>query len=192
MAGTAEAFNDVISEAGIRVRFMALQDRSYEEIEMACIECIRGRKYSSMPTVAEMLDFIGGGSVEDRAQVEAAKVWKAVIDFGGYRSVCFDDAVTQAVIVNGFGGWPKMCSELKVDEQKWFIKEFCQIYGAYSRQKLTHTGTLGGIGDNPKGVALIGDPEKVKAILGTPQIEQKFEADHVSSTVKKLTDNIGS
>lgn len=162
MAGVAESFGSPLSEAGLLVRYAALSEYSIEQVEMAAIECIKSRRFSSMPTVAEMIDFIGG-RIEDRAEIEAAKVWKAVTDCGAYRDVVFDDAHTQAVIEYGFGGWTKMCGELLVDQQKWFLKEFMRMYGAYSRQNVRRGGVLTGLAVN-KQPTLIGDPAKAQAV----------------------------
>lgn len=169
MAGMAESFNASISTPGLQVRFAAMEEFTIEQIEQACVSCIKSRRFSAMPTVGEIIEFISGGRVEDVAEVEAAKVWKAVTEYGAYRDIVFDDAVTQAVIEYGFGGWTKMCGELKVDEQKWFLKEFCRMYGSYSRQNVRRGGVLTGLAVN-KSPVLIGDPAKAALVMAdTPR-----------------------
>jgi ribosomal protein S8 len=50
-----------------------------------------------------------------------------------------------AVISTGFGGWVQMCTELMVDQEKWFQKDFSKIYSAYAKQNIKHQGYLSGL-----------------------------------------------
>ena len=94
----------------------------------------------------ELIELVTGvsGNLEDRACVEAGNVLQAVKRVGAYNSVKFDDPVTQAVISQGFGGWVKLCNELKSTEEKWFQKDFVRIYQAYAREGIKHNGHLAG------------------------------------------------
>jgi hypothetical protein len=77
--------------------------------------------------------------------VEAGKVLTAIARHGGYASVVFDDPVTQAVIVQAYGSWVKLCEECGVEEpEKWFRKDFAKTWAAYSRQGVQQHGHLPG------------------------------------------------
>lgn len=112
----------------------------------------------------------------DKAEVEAGKVLDAIGRHGSYASVVFDDAVTQAVIVQAYGGWVKLCQACGVEEsESWFRKNFAKTWAAYSRQGVKQSGHLPGLFeitnsgngyhehiDPPK---LVGDPAKARAVL---------------------------
>jgi hypothetical protein len=134
------------------------------------------RKYTSMPTPADFLEHLGGGSVEDKAEVEAGKVLDAIGRHGVYASVVFDGSVTQAVIVQAYGGWPKLCADCGVEEsEQWFRKNFAKTWAAYARQGVQQSGHLPGlieISKHSNGFyehipvpQLIGDPAKARAVL---------------------------
>ncbi|CAK7044191.1 MAG: hypothetical protein DELT_02959 [Desulfovibrio sp.] len=176
MLGVAENYGQSLSSEGISVRFKALASYAIGEIERAALSIIVCRKYTSMPTIADFLEHMGGGSAEDKAEVEAGKVLTAIAKHGAYASVVFDDSVTQAVIVQAYGGWVKLCQDCGVEEsEKWFRKDFAKIWAAYSRQSVKQSGHLPGIFEitncssghfehvpPPK---LIGDPVKARAVL---------------------------
>ena len=169
MIGMAENFNAQLSPTGIAMRFECLREHSIETIRQAALSIVKSRKYTNMPTVADFEEFLGGGRAEDIAEVESGKVIDAIKKYGGYANVCFDNPVTQAVIVNGFGGWTTMCSELMVDQHKFFIKDFNRIYSAYSRQNHKRFGRLDGLGNNK--TVYIGDPKACFQIENTKQEE---------------------
>lgn len=148
MAGVAENFNATLSKPGLSLRFEALREYSIQAVEKAAHAILRSRKYTSMPTVAEFLEYLGGSSTEDLACIEGVKVLNAVKQVGPYRSVVFDDAVTQAVIQHSFGGWEKINAELTMDNEKWFLKDFEKAYKAFSRQGIKLHGKLLGISDH--------------------------------------------
>lgn len=177
MAGLAESLGSELSEAGLKIYFCGLQEYSIEEVRQAATAIFKTRKFTKMPTGADFIEFITGGSVDDVANVEAAKVWQAIVDHGAYSNICFDDATTQAVVKQCFGGWTRLCAEMMIDQQKWFIKEFIAYYGAYSRQKVKHYGALPGLASGD--VKLVGDKLKAQAVLeaGKPlaQLEGSVE-----------------
>ena len=174
--GVAECYGQSLSAQGIVLRFKLLERFDYAEVEKAALSIMATRKYTSMPTPADFLEHISGGSAEDKAEVEAGKVLAAIGKHGAYSSVVFDDPTTQAVIVQAYGGWPKLCADCGVEEsENWFRKNFAKAWAAYSRQGVKLTGHLPGIIevtnsangyfehiDPPK---LIGDPTKARAVL---------------------------
>jgi hypothetical protein len=176
MAGLAENFGAQTTREGIAMRFAALAEYSIEQVEQAAYKLLRNRKYTTMPTVADFIEHMNGGNVADRAEIEAAKVCRAVAEVGAYGTVAFDDPVTQAVIEYGYGGWPKLChcDELDRGDHKWFRHSFVKIYTSYSNQGLEYRGALPGITDaanqlngyeRDEGVALVGDQSKAQGVL---------------------------
>lgn len=174
--GVAECYGQSLSAQGIALRFKLLEQFGFAEVEKAALSVMATRKYTSMPTPADFLEHIRGGNAEDKAEVEAGKVLDAIGRHGAYSSVVFDDAVTQAVIVQAYGGWPKLCAECGVEEtENWFRKNFAKTWAAYARQGVKQSGHLPGIIEisnysngyhehipPPK---LVGDPDKAKAVL---------------------------
>ena len=176
MQAIAECFGQSLSAQGIALRFRLLEAHPLAEVEQASLALMTTRKYTTMPPPAEFLEFLTGGSLEDRAEVEAGKVLQAISQHGRYASVVFDDAVTQAVIVQAYGGWVKLCSDCGVEEsEKWFRKEFVKIHVAYSRRGVEHFGSLAGLHeiynssngfmDALEAAKLVGDTAKALAIL---------------------------
>lgn len=174
--GVAECYGQSLSAQGIALRFRLLEQFDFAEVEKAALSVMATRKYTTMPTPADFLEHISGGSAEDKAEVEAGKVLDAIGRHGAYSSVVFDDAVTQAVIVQAYGGWVKLCQTCGVEEsENWFRKNFAKTWAAYSRQGVKQSGHLPGLFeimnhsngyhehiDPPK---LIGDPAKARAVL---------------------------
>ena len=174
--GVAECYGQSLSAQGIALRFKLLEQFSFAEVQNAALSIMATRKYTSMPTPAEFLEHIGGGAAEDKAEVEAGKVLSAIGRHGAYASVVFDDAVTQAVIVQAYGGWPKLCADCGVEESEhWFRKNFAKTWAAYSRQGVKQAGHLPGLFETsnrsngylehiepPK---LVGAPGKARAVL---------------------------
>lgn len=173
--GVADCYGQTLTAQGMVLRFKMLEHADYGDVEKAALSIMASRKYSSMPTPADFIEHIGGGRVEDQAEVEAGKVLDAVGRVGGYASVAFDDAVTQAVIAKAYGGWPKLCETIGTEEdEQWFRKNFAKTWGAYCRQGIVQHGHLPGrseIGNGSNGllhteqIRLVGDKAKAQAIL---------------------------
>jgi hypothetical protein len=174
--GVAECYSQSLSAQGIALRFKMLEQFDFAEVQNAAYSVMVTRKYTSMPTPADFLEHISGGNPEDKAEVEAGKVLEAIGRHGAYASVVFDDAVTQAVIVQAYGGWPKLCAVCGVEESEhWFRKNFAKTWAAYSRQGVKQASYLPGIFEStncsngyhgcvepPK---VVGDPAKARALL---------------------------
>lgn len=172
MQGLADNFGAELSAPGLEMRFEVLKAYPLQQVQQAAMTLLATRKFMKMPTVAEFLEHLHGGSCDDKAEVEAGKVIRAIEQHGGYASVAFDDPVTQAVICQGFGGWAKLCEELNASEEKWFRKDFAKMYAAYARQRVEVFGHLPGrfelmaAAENSRfgPPALIGDQAKAAAI----------------------------
>jgi len=168
--------NDEPKEFLIGAYYMALEKYSIEDIERAFGYAMIGLKW--FPKPVELIEFIkygegGAGNLEDIAMVQATAVINAIRGVGFYKSVVFDDPVTMAVVEQGWGGWMKIC-DLRVDDQKWFIKDFIKIYKAYSNQGIKKYGHLIGYHEDnnlshwPEKVeppVLIGDKIKATGVL---------------------------
>ncbi len=174
--GVADCYSQTLTAQGIALRFKMLMQFEYVEVERAALSIMASRKYTSMPTPADFLEHIGGGSAEDKAEVEVGKVLSAISSHGGYASVVFDNPVTQAVIVQAYGGWVKLCEECGRDEpEKWFRKEFAKTWAAYNRQQIQQYGHLPGRieitnssnshFDHIPAPKAIGDANKAQAVL---------------------------
>ena len=143
MCGLAENFSATVTDAGLEIRFKALKKYAIEEIEAAALEILYTRQYTTVPTVADFVHAIEGNP-DDIAMIEAVNVLKAVKELGAGKSVKFNDPITGAVVHKSFGGWLKLCSELKEDEEQWFVKDFMKAYQTFRRNGITHTGHLAG------------------------------------------------
>ena len=141
MIGVAENYGQTITPSRIAMLFKALSNFSIADVEKSSFHIMANRKYTTFPTLADFLECLGGGSAEDVGQVEAAKVIEAMGRHGAYKSIVFDDPVTQAVIQFYFGGWEKICTS---NPDKWFQHEFVKTYAAYRRQGKMLFGHLAG------------------------------------------------
>lgn len=153
MTGMAENFGQTVTTAGVALRFEALKGFDIESVKAAAMSILGQRKYTTMPTVADFLEHLGGGSVEDKAEVAAGKLLQVVAEVGCYKSLVFDDPVLMAVVESGFGGWPKLCGECNGKDERFLRKEIAKTYAAYARQGQRKFGHLSGILENENGSA---------------------------------------
>lgn len=175
MSALGEASGQESTPFKEKIYAQALEDMPIEAIEQAAWAIIKTRTFSTFPKIGEIREMIGG-KTEDQAQVQASIVWQSIQRYGAVRSVVFDDPVTMAVILQGFGGWQKLCKELMMDQLQWFIKDFSKHYAAFKRSGVVQYGMLPGWADPPnQGPALIGNQEKAMWVLEkgkeTPLIE---------------------
>jgi hypothetical protein len=125
---------------------MALEKFSIEEIEKAFSNAIGNLRW--FPKPVELLELITDTpqiSIQDEATAEALLVITAMREKGAYRSVRFENPITNAVVLKGFGGWQKMCLEILEENNKWFIKDFGAIFRAYKSAGITSDSALPGI-----------------------------------------------
>ena len=187
MIALGEASGQESTELKEKIYAQGLGDIPIEAIEQAAWSIIKTRTFATFPKIGEIRDIIGG-KTEDQAEVQAAVVWQSVQRFGAVRSVVFDDPVTMAVIRHGFGGWQKLCSELMMDQQQWFIKDFSRHYAAFKRSGVVHYGLLAGWADpKGKGPELIGNKEKSAWVLDQGHITQQIKGFDVSQIAEKLS-----
>ena len=188
MYGLADNFSAMLTDDGIDMRYEALKEYDIELIKKAAHAIVKTRKYTKMPTIADFVEHIEGNP-DDKATLEATKVWNAISQVGAYDSVVFDDPVTMAVIEQGFGGWVRICKgdgekDCGADQRVWFCKEFEKIYKSYRASGIQNFGKLIGLTESenlknwffkdipaPK---LIGDREKAAGVLSDgKKLEQR-------------------
>ena len=199
--GVAECYGQSLSAQGVILRFALLEQLDYAEVKKAAMSVMTTRKYTSMPTPADFLEHISGGSAEDKAEVEVGKVLAAIGKHGAYASVIFDDPTTQAVIVQAYGGWPKLCADCGVEETEyWFRKNFVKTWAAYSRQGVKQFGHLPGVFEitnsangyltNIGPPKLIGNSSKANAVLdaGKSQLAIIEGPEKVRGEIRSLSD----
>ena len=175
MEALAENYGQTVTKAGMALRFDALREYDITDVRRAAMSMLRSRKYTSIPTVADFLEHMGGGSAEDKAEAAAGKALRAVAEAGRYASVAFDDPVLMAVIENTWGGWPDFCAACSGPEVKFVRRELAKTYAAYARQGVRRYGHLSGITENSNGSAgyleyvpaprLIGNREEAARVL---------------------------
>ena len=169
MYGLADNFGAELSEPGLQMRFEALRGYTLGQVREAAQRIALERKYTKMPTIAEFVEYLHGGHVEDRAQAEAGKVMEAVRMHGAYVTVVFDDPVTMAAIERLFGGWPELCRQLRDSDWRWFVRAFSTMYASFSRQEVRRYGKLPGILEGTSGQtlvpALVGKSSEARRVL---------------------------
>lgn len=168
----ATVFDKAVTPQITEIYFRALDKFTADEVEQGISKACSTLKF--FPKPVELIECITGGSgnLADRAMIEACRVLEAVKSIGTYSTVCFDDPITQAVIVQQFGGWAKF-SEMREENEKWFVKDFSAGYQAFARQNVRHYGALPGISHGQNALTgrereekpvYIGDVQKAKAI----------------------------
>ncbi len=184
MTGLAENFNGKLSGPGIDMRFAVFSEFSIEQVEGAAMACVRNRKYSNMPTVAELIECIEGSEEDHKvfAESQAQEVLMAARRHGKYSNVRFADPVTNAVVRQFFGGWLQICG-LAENKLIWFTKDFVERYAAYKQRGVECTEVMRGIGTTDK-FELIGSTPIV-AIGGNTDGQKKVAAVVGGATFKQ-------
>lgn len=129
----AEAFGLEVSPTRQKIYCEALKDLSPDTVKRAVIYLIQTRKYSNLPTVAEIRE-AAEGSLDDASLLAWQKLNYA-IDYAGYgNSVCFDDPKIMGAIVIWAGSWRKLRElDWTHEGMVWRQKEFVQAYKAAAR-----------------------------------------------------------
>ncbi len=153
MMACGENYGAALTSAGVALRFEALKEHDIGEVRRAAMSLLRSRKYATMPTIADFVEHLGGGSAEDRAEAAAGKALRAAARVGRYASVTFDDPVLMAVIENAWGGWPEFCAACAGQEVKFVRRELVKAHMAYARQGIRRYGHLSGMTENSNGSA---------------------------------------
>lgn len=165
----AEVYDKAISEDKAKAYFMALSDLSVEQVEAAIYRAMREASAKGwLPRPGDLRTMVVG-SVESRAELEAAKVLRALEQYSSHADVAFDDPVTSAVVYHGFGGWALLGRTTLADATKWFHRDFVRLYIEFSENNIRHEGVHKGSYGNSYGLALVGDKSKALALAGVAE-----------------------
>jgi hypothetical protein len=181
MAGAAEVLGGEMTKPKLALYFKALEHLPIERVEQGLMRAVRELRF--FPKPVEILDLAGDSVVNlsDLALIESSKAIEALSKVGTYSSVTFDDPVTMAVVDKGFGGWPEFSQAVRDEGAKWVGKDFCRFYETFARRGLQVHGHLPGISERDNVLqgydrfvqppALVGDPEKARAVLACGKAE---------------------
>lgn len=128
--GFCEAFNRTFSTDGIDVWYAAVADLPREQFVTAVARFIREAGSRDFPTPGELRKFCPSGMRDDdRAAAAYVIAAKAARDWGGDRSIDFDDLVINATI-RRMGGWEAFCERTG---DNWKQRDFQQAYQSIAR-----------------------------------------------------------
>ena len=110
-----------------------LKDLSMRNLTFAIRKAIQTERFLPTPAVIRSMCMMDS---KDRALL----AWEAVLKnlpLGAYKSVSFDDPITNATI-RTLGGWPTFLGRFKSSEdEKWTRKEFLDTYASLMKSKVT-------------------------------------------------------
>ncbi len=109
------------SDESVSLAFGVLAAVEFNDVKRALIDCLKTSRY--MPTPAEVVEKLVGGSFEDRARLVWVLVREYIIKLRSDRSVRFEDAAAQWA-VKALGGWVELC---RMDSDK-AEPLFCRYY----------------------------------------------------------------
>ena len=125
----AESFGKTASKTMIDGYRMGLSGLTAEHVKLATATALQKCKF--MPSAAELRELAGVVRVEDRAEIAWIAFDKAITEHSVYKTICFDDAVINAV-VRSLGG-VAVIVEMS-DEQYQFLRaRFLKAYVAIAR-----------------------------------------------------------
>lgn len=158
MWGLAEDFGGKISTEGLKIRFMALEEYTIEQITQAATWLLKHREktFPAVPTTKEIIDVIqnNGAKIDYKAtaEIQVDIVLEKLKFEGRGGKIDFEDPITRQLMTVR---WPYHTWAASVMEKDlvWFRKEFIEAYKAY--------------GSNEKQLPLLNAPENVLSIAQT-------------------------
>lgn len=137
MIGLAENYSGAqLTAIGLKLRFEAMKEFSIEQIAMAATVLVKTRKYTNMPTVAELIDAIPGHPALEikpvhQAEIQADQVLAHLRRFGRTVVPQFTDPITRQLMSSRwqYQSWAATIAE---SELKWWRREFSEAYQAYA------------------------------------------------------------
>lgn len=163
------------SEFALQVWWQAMQQYDIETVrETLGRHATNPDNGQFLPKVADVVKLIQGSTL-DAAQLAWTKVLNAIASVGTYETVCFDDAIINAVLAD-MGGWI-LIGQVSLDELPFKAREFEQRYRGYRTRggAPVYPRSLPGIFDQSNGATgyglrppvLIGEQEKAKLVFST-------------------------
>ena len=158
------------SEDQINIYHMLIKT-SLEDLQKGIIKLCMERKFTNIPTPAEILEYCNGTKLDldGQALIAGNKLKNAIRRIGKYESVAFDDYLIHKVIKASYGTWVKIC-KVDMEELETFLKwDFPKLYKTYSTYKnledlpiyLTGTHEASNLAlDYKPTIKYIGDKEK--------------------------------
>ena len=121
----------------LNIYYLALSSLTVEQLNKAFISMVKNRVYKNFPQIAEILQYASGtteNELDDRIVIAKRMLKNAIVRYGSYGSVEFEDKSIHAVI-DALDGWQKLCSMNSDELEKFLTFEFSKIYKAYARNK---------------------------------------------------------
>lgn len=188
----AVAFRQEATTPLLRAYWLGLSDLALADVREAATRALRSLKF--MPTVAELRDLAGDLNKSDRAEHAWSVFERAVVTYGRYKSVSFDDPIINAT-VRAHGGWVRCCDLPAEEFDKWLRREWIKTYAAFcnhppsdeAMQPLagSHARTNGVLGfDHPsnKPIQIVSD---VRPLIAPPEQRERLAA---SGLAKQIAD----
>ena len=159
-----EYYKADLSPAVIALYFEDLGHFDASELKRGLRELRQSRKYSNMPTIAEILEAVEG-DFESKAQKALDELVYAIGRYGPYRSVCFKDGAIMSV-VRARGGWVKVCNLEGQDWENFKKWDFAKLYKIYAKTPQICPDYLIGESEANNGFNGVGGNEPVYFIGG--------------------------
>lgn len=141
-----EYYNANLSKNVTSLYYHDLKHLTFDEFLDALSHIRKSRKYTNMPTIAEILE-ASEGDFESKMILARDTLKKAMIKHGAYKSVCFKDKALMAV-VKSIGGWIAY-ARMEGDELKnFYVFEFPKLYKTYANKPECAPNYLIGITEN--------------------------------------------
>ncbi|WP_339059010.1 hypothetical protein KSU01_08190 [Fusobacterium animalis] len=188
----------------LNIYFIALCNLSKEELGKAFISIVKNRVYKGFPQIAEILQYATGtteSELEDRIVIAKRILKNAIIRYGSYGSIEFEDKGIHAAI-DALDGWQKVCAMQSEELEKFLTFEFGKIYKAYARNKYevsryymgfyemsNGTRNINKIGLKDMGRSLEKIDNRVQS-LNFNIIKQNMDLEEKSREIKKLDEII--
>jgi len=155
MWGVAEEWGGKISKSGLEMRFLSLKKYSIDQITQAGSWLLENRKekYPAVPTTKEFIDAIRSaqGELVDpkmKAQSQCDIVFKYFDYYGSHCDHRFKDSITRYLMENRWSF--RKLGVMRVDDLKWFRKEFVEAYQDCSREEPAVKNLIGCLKDGER------------------------------------------
>lgn len=136
MAGLGETFDKNISETLSDIYWHALKNHSDEQCKDAFNQVFL--KFKFFPKPAEIIELINGKNIkiEDKALVTANRIIAHLEQYGARVFPNLDDDPVAKYLMTTRWNYYEWASQILTSELKWWVKEFCELYRAYSESSL--------------------------------------------------------